>query len=362
MKNKITFAQFGCGKMGVNTAKYAMEKGAGLVAAFDMNPALIGKDVGAHLGMETLDIIVRNADEAEAVLKELKPDICIITTKSLMKDVKEIMTICAENGVNAISTCEEAIYPWNSSPGIAAELDRIAKENNCTITGTGANESQYGGIFGLLGGNTHKTHKIVATAQYNVDDYGIALAKGHGVGLTAEAFEKEIAAADNITDAQRQRLIEKGEFLPSYVWNTNGWICDYLGLTVKKQIQKCTPKFADAEIRSQTMDAIIPVGRVIGMGARCVTTTEEGCTIETECIGIVYGQGEEDSNISVTYGVPDTETFMRRPATAEMTCATIVNRIPDVINAPAGYVTTSKMPTLKYKVNDLNAYINGGKL
>lgn len=356
MNRKIRLAQFGCGRMGVNTAKYAMEKGVELVAAFDMNPAVIGKDIGTKINGVDVGVVISDASKAEEILQEVKPDICIITTRSLMKEVKDIMLICAKNGINAISTCEEAIYPWNSSPAITEEIDRIAKENNCTITGTGANETQYGGMFGLYGGNTHKTDKIVATAQYNVDDYGIALAKGHGVGLTAEEFEKEIAAADNITDEERQALIEKGEFLPSYVWNTNGWLCDYLGLTVKNQTQKCTPKFADIDIKSQTMDEIIPAGKAIGMGALCVTETEEGVTIETECIGIVYGQGEEDSNVSLTYGVPDTETIVKRPATVEMTCATIVNRIPDVINAPAGFVTTSKMPILKYRAKDLNNY------
>lgn len=40
-----------------------------------------------------------------------------------------------------------------------------------------------------------------------------------------------------------------------------------------------------------------------------------------------------------------------------MTCAAVVNRIPDVINAPAGYVTTSKMPALSYSVKPLNEYV-----
>ena len=31
MKDKITFAQFGCGRMGRHTAQYAMEKGAEMV-------------------------------------------------------------------------------------------------------------------------------------------------------------------------------------------------------------------------------------------------------------------------------------------------------------------------------------------
>lgn len=356
MKDKVTFVQYGCGRMGRNTAAYAMEKGAELVAAFDMNPAIVGKDFGEVIGRDKIGVSVYSAKDADKILGELKPDICIITTQSLMKDVRDIMVTCAKNGVNAISTCEEAIYPWNSSPAITKEIDKIAKENHCTITGTGANETQYGGMFALYGGNTHKTDKIVATAQYNVDDYGIALAKGHGVGLTAEEFEKEIAAADNISDEERAKLIKEGKFLPSYVWNTNGWLCDYLGLTVKRQTQQCTPKFADVDIKSQTMNEVIPAGRAIGMGALCVTETEEGVNIETECIGIVYGQGEEDTNTSNTYGVPDTNMVVYKPATVEMTCATIVNRIPDVINAEAGFVTTSKMPVLKYRAKDLNVY------
>ena len=45
MERKVTFVQYGCGKMGKYLMRYGLEKGAELLGAFDMNPALIGKDV-----------------------------------------------------------------------------------------------------------------------------------------------------------------------------------------------------------------------------------------------------------------------------------------------------------------------------
>ena len=52
------------------------------------------------------------------LLAELKPDACIVTTMSLLSDLKDALLTCAKCGVNAITTCEEAFYPFNSSPRI----------------------------------------------------------------------------------------------------------------------------------------------------------------------------------------------------------------------------------------------------
>ena len=84
------------------------------------------------------------------------------------------------------------------------------------------------------------------------------------------------------------------------------------------------------------------------MSAVVTTETEEGITLETECIGKVYGPDEFDSNNWTVYGEPDTNLVIDRPQTVELTCATVVNRIPDVLKSEAGFVPTSRMGELKY--------------
>ena len=362
MERKLAVAQFGCGKMSAYTMRYVYEKGAEIVAAFDMNPAVVGKDIGTIMGTEKKGVTVLDAKMADETLAALKPDACIITTMSLMKDLREAMLVCAKNGVNAISTCEEAFYPWNSSRAVTEEIDELAKKNNCTICGAGYQDVFWGNLIATLAGATHTIRTIRGKSSYNVEDYGIALAQVHGAGLTLDAFEKEIASADNISEAERKALIDKGEFLPSYMWSVNGWLCERLGLTPVSQTQKCVPHTHTSELHSKTLGMTIPAGHATGMSAVVTTETEEGVTLETECIGKVYAPDEFDRNDWTIVGEPDTQVVINRPATVELTCATIVNRLPDIVNAPAGYVTTDKMPTNSYRVKPLHTYVDAEAL
>lgn len=357
MEQKIKAVQYGVGKMSIYTMQYMLEKGVEVVGAIDINPEVVGKDIGDIIGNGKLGVTVTDANQAKEMLQNVKPDICIVTTRSLISEVEEPFMLCAELGINAISTCEEAFYPQNSNPKITEKLDELAKKNNCTITGTGYQDIYWGQLITSLAGSTQKITRIKGSSSYNVEEYGIALAEAHGAGLTLQEFDEKIASVDRISAEERQAIIERGEYLPSYMWNVNGWLCSKLGLTPTSQTQKCVPQTHKEDIYSSTLNMTVKAGNATGMSAVVTTETKEGITIESECIGKVYAPDEYDKNVWTVEGEPTTTITVEKPATVELTCATVVNRIPDVINAKPGYVTTEKMGDLEFKIKSLNEYV-----
>ena len=346
---KVKAVQYGVGKMSVYTMRYMIEKGIEIVGAVDVNPEVVGKDIGEILGTEPKGVVVVDAKDARNMMETTKPDICVVTTRSLIAELEEPLMMCAELGVNAITTCEEAFYPINSNPNLTKKIDEIAKKNNCTITGSGYQDIYWGQLVTSIAGSTQSIKKIKGSSSYNVEEYGIALVEAHGAGLTLSEFDEKVASVDRMPEEARQAIIEKGEYTPSYMWNVNGWLCSKLGLTIKSQTQKCVPQTYKEDIYSSTLNMTVKAGDATGMSAVVTTETEEGIVIETECIGKVYAPDEFDRNVWTVEGEPTTTITVEKPATVELTCATIVNRIPDVLKAKPGYITTEQMGDLSFK-------------
>lgn len=348
--NQTKIFQIGCGRMSKYIMEYVYDLGGTIVGAVDIDQNKIGEDISTIMGGEPKDIFIYDLSKLEELLNETKPDIAVVTTLSFLNDVEDVIRTCVRCGVNVITTSEECFYASNSNPTLYHELDVLAKANNVTITGCGYQDVFWGNLITVLAGSIHNITKIKGSSSYNVEDYGIALAEAHGAGLNLNEFNDKIASADNISDEARKMLIEERKFSPSYMWNAVGWLANKMYLTPKRLTQKCVPETSDIDLHSDTLNLDIEKGNATGMSAIATLETEEGIIIEAECIGKVYGPDDFDKNEWTIYGEPDTTITVNRPDTVRLTCANIVNRIPDVIKAKPGFVPTSEIEETTYKL------------
>ncbi len=358
MKRKIRMVAYGLGRMGKLGVRYALAKDVEIVGAFDLYSGFIGKDVGSVVGLEDIGVLVSDGANFKEGIMELKPDIVVATGKSLLRDFFDVFMACAEAGVNAITIAEELFFPWVSAPQLAEQIDTMAKKTGCTITGSGGQELCWGSMVDTMASSVNVIKRITGVTTNDIDLYGRAFADEFGIGLTEEAW-KAFAKERELSSEAADELIKNGTFSASYNWNANAWLCDRLGLDITNQSQKMIYTLAEEPVYSDTLGRTIEVGEVCE-GAQVVTTeTKQGVVIEAQNVATFHPDGKNDYNHWEILSEENTFTLdMPDMPGPELTLATIINRIPDVINAEPGFVSTSRMPTCRYRHAPLNQYVN----
>ena len=339
MNKKIKIFICGMGNLGKLIYKYAISKGYEIVGFYDIKIDEIKKCEDYING----NIAVSCVKELKEGLKKAKPDVCVITTSYVIKNEQDIYIACLDLGINVITTCEEAFYPYNSNKELAEELDKYAKENNCTIMGTGYQDVFWGQLVGIAASSLNQIIQIKGKSYYNIDGCNEEINLNHGVGLSLKEYKEKIQIKDDVNS-----------FIPSVMWNVNGWICAKLELEITKSVQCRKPVIARKDIYSKALNKTIKKGTVIGTNTIVNTYTKEGIKIETSNIGMIFYNNIRAKADWVFYGGSNIGITINTTNAMENTAAITVNRIEDVIDSLPGFVTTDKIKNSRYIKDSIN--------
>jgi 4-hydroxy-tetrahydrodipicolinate reductase len=318
---KIKVIIYGCGVMGRNVAEALCgKKSFEIVGAIDIDPSLLGKDLGDILDSpRKLGIAIES--DADALFSRVNAHAVVLTTTSHLKSVLPQITQCANAGLNVVSTCEELSYPWKRSPGLAQDIDAVAKENGVTVVGTGINPGYLMDTLPLiLTAPCLKVDTVKVTRMMNSARRRIPFQTKVGTSMTPEEFKAKI---DDGTITGHVGLLESINMVAAGL----GWELDRaIELPPDPVI---TP--GPVETGLGTVDA----GNVIGLKSVAFAEIEEKKVITLEFYA--YAGVEEEYDEVIIEGTPKIHEKIIGGVHGDIgTVAMTINTIPRAVEASAG--------------------------
>jgi 4-hydroxy-tetrahydrodipicolinate reductase len=305
------------------------KKGIKIVGAIDINPAIVGKDLGEVLGQDKIGVIV--SDDVDKVLKETKPNIVCHTTMSYLSQTFEQFVGILRHGVNIISTCEELSYPYveEDATELANKLDSMAKDNGATILGTGINPGFLMDALPLfLSGPCEKVESMQISRQMDASTRRVPFQKKIGVGMTVKEYKNAINNQKITGHVGLEQSIKM-------IADTLGWNLDEI------KVDQPKPVTFNYDVKS---DAItVPAGYVAG-GKQMAYGISKGKALITMDFKAYIGADEEYDSVKIN-GVPPIHNKIIPCIHGDHgTIAITTNMIPHVMKAEPGLKTMTELP------------------
>lgn len=192
---RLRVLHYGLGPIGIEAVRVvARRAGMVSVAAVDIDPAKVGKDLVELTDSGAASGVVVKASLAEA-LAGSSPDVVLHTTGSSLAQVKPQLEELLRAGLRVVSTCEELSFPVADRREIGARLDALAKERGTALVGTGINPGFAMDALPIY--LTSVSQEVNAIRVLRVNDAGkrrLPLQKKVGAGLERAEFQKLVDA------------------------------------------------------------------------------------------------------------------------------------------------------------------------
>jgi len=316
----ITVAQYGIGPIGAEIARLLLTKPwTKVVAAADIDPNKIGKDLGEVIGLGRTTGVIVTAE------LQTRAEVVCHSTGSRLREVAAQLRDLLDRGAHVVSTCEELSFPLDEA--VREELQQVARRRNVTLLGTGVNPGFVMDKLPLTVTAVCQEIKAVEIIRIqNASTRREPLQRKVGAGMTPDEFRAAVASGTIKHMGLKESLMLVG----------NG-----LGVEFERvSDEKIEPIIAEREVVTQYLR--VAPGQVAGVHQTIDGRGRINVSLE---LRMYVGAEEIAADKVIVHGVPDVEMTIKGGVHGDRaTAAMVVNAIPRVINARPGVLTMDDIP------------------
>lgn len=321
----IRVVQVGLGPIGASVVRQVVERpGFELVAAVDLDPSKVGRDVAEVCEFDggPLGVVV----ETE-LTDDTGADVAVACTSSALESLLPLAERILALGLPLVSTTEELSYPFVAQPELAARLDEAARQAGVAMLGTGVNP-----------GFVMDTLAMVMTAPCERVDR-ITIQRVQNAATRRLPFQRKVGAG--MQPEEFRGLVADGKMGHVGFSESVAMIAAAVGWQLERIDDRIEPKIAEQETASGL--GPIAAGEVAGIvqdgtgyldGEPVIRLHMEAWIGAPESYDSVRVEGSPELACRIDGGVPGDI------ATASLT----VNSIPKVLAAPPGLRTMADLP------------------
>ncbi len=323
----IRLLQVGLGPIGASIARQVGERaGFELAGGVDLDPGKVGRDLGDLCGLGR-EIGIAVSGDLSAALAELKPDIAVVSTSSVLEKVTATIEACLAAGVAVVSTTEELSFPWRERPELARRIDAAAQAAGRAVLGTGVNPGFAMDALPLaLSAVCERVDGVIVRRIQDAAKRRLPFQQKIGAGLLVEEFRAKVAAGG----VRHVGLAESIGMLASAF----GWTLDSITDEIWPKVAAGRVASAEIDVAPGACSGVVQLGLGVERGVVRVRLEFEAYLGAPESYDEVEIAGSPALKSRIVGGIPGDLA----------TASIVVNAIPRVMSSPPGLITMRDLP------------------
>lgn len=326
---------YGIGQYGQHLVRLAVDQDWPIVAAYNRSGDKVGKDIGGLAGLdEDYGVVVEDCDTAD--YRGLRADVAVVTlaTNRIRANLDAYRRLLSA-GLNVICHSGDAYFPQRADPDAAREIDRLARANGVTFLGTGVWDLSRVWSALLIAGACARIKGLFNRSLTDLSSFGPEIMRGLGAGMSVDEFESEVAAKTTQSGNSYRVAPEL--------------VIHGLGLRLDHLEEHIEPVVLESPYTCEPLGRTLPAGSCAGMRSVVTALTKEGITITAHVENRLLHDGEFEHTMWTVAGWPVSPTItIERDNSSLMSAVTLLNRLPDVIDAAPGICLLTDLGPMRH--------------